>query len=233
MAGEESAELHLHTPGIGQQLARWTPRAAVRVARRGSCAAAKFGKARRRLQGAGSLPHERREAARHAACGQRGGRSVPVRFATGPRSSCSFQQQIRGEQRGGGRHLQWHLRAASIGCPGRSSQSTQMGPTLSSYAACTAARRVPCLEAWPAAVFALANILLKSFVEQKGALSTIKRCTGASHFACAHCLRLPRACQGPLPSAQTRSPSLLTVGLFFAGAGAVSGLELAACVLPV
>ena len=40
-------------------------------------------------------------------------------------------------------------------------QSTQ-GPTLSSYAECTAARRAPCLEAWPAAVFALA----KSHVSQ-------------------------------------------------------------------
>lgn len=123
MAGEESGELHLHTPGIGQQLARWTPLASVRLARRGSCAAAKFGEARRRLQGAGSLPRERRDAMRQAACGQRGGRSVPVRLATGPRSSCSFQQQIRGEQRGGDRHLRRHLRAASFGCPGRSSRA--------------------------------------------------------------------------------------------------------------
>ena len=44
--------------------------------------------------------------------------------------------------------------------------------------------------------FASVNILLKSLVEQKGALSTLKRCTGAAHNACAHCLRVPRACQG-------------------------------------
>ena len=57
------------------------------------------------------------------------------------------------------------------------------GPTMTSCDACTAAGRVPCLEAWPAAVFASAKNHLKSFVEHKGALSTLKRCTGAAHNA--------------------------------------------------
>ena len=96
-----------------------------------------------------------------------------------------------------------------------------------------AAGRALCLMAWPAAVFASAKSHLKSLVEQKGALSTLKRCTGASHNACAHCLRLPRACQGPQPSAPTVLPSLRTFALFVAGIGAVSSLELAARALPV
>lgn len=70
----------------------------------------------------------------------------------------------------------------------------QLGPTMTSYDACTAARRVPCLEAWPAAVFASANILLKSF----SALSTLKRCTRASHYLA------QRLCS--LPAFATRTP---------------------------
>ena len=123
MSGEESGERVLHTSSIGKQLARWTPRAADRLARHNSCAAAKIGEDRRRLQAAGILPRERRKAMRRAACSQCGGRSIPVRLATGPRSSCSLRWLIRGEQRGGGRHLRWHLRAATIGCPGRSSSA--------------------------------------------------------------------------------------------------------------
>ena len=69
----------------------------------------------------------------------------------------------------------------------------QMGPTMTSYDACAAAGRALCLMAWPAAVFASAKSHLKSFVEQKGALPTLKHSTRASHRACAHCLRLMRA----------------------------------------
>ena len=47
--------------------------------------------------------------------------------------------------------------------------------------------------------FASAKIHLKFFVEQKGALLTLKPLNRIiSHSACAHCLRLLRTCQVPL-----------------------------------
>ena len=90
------------------------------------------------------------------------------------------------------------------------------GPTLSSYAACTAARRARASRRGRRLFFASAKGHLKSLVEQKGALSTLERWslrTGASHNAFAHCLRLPRARQGPLPSAPTVPPPLSTTAL--------------------
>ena len=112
-------------------------------------------------------------------------------------------------------------------------QSTQMSPTMSSYDVCRAAGRALVPRGVAGSCFALAKSHLKSFVEHKGVLSTLERCTGASHRACAHCLRLPRACQGQTPSVPKLPTLLLTFALLFAGAGAVSGLELAAPVLPV
>ena len=91
------------------------------------------------------------------------------------------------------------------------------GPTLSSYAACTAARRARASRRGRRLFFASAKGHLKSLVEQKGALSTLERWslrTGASHNAFAHCLRLPRARQGPLPSAPTVPPPLPTFAFF-------------------
>ena len=89
-------------------------------------------------------------------------------------------------------------------------QCMQMGPTMTSCDVCRAAGWALVPRGVASGCFASANIFLKSFVEQKGALSTIERCTGASHFACAHCLHLPHACQGLLPSAPTRPQMLLT-----------------------
>ena len=56
---------------------------------------------------------------------------------------------------------------------------------MTSYDVCRAAGWALVPRGVASGCFASANILLKSFVEQKGALSTIERCTGASHFACA------------------------------------------------
>lgn len=106
-------------------------------------------------------------------------------------------------------------------------QCMQMGSTMTSYDVCRAAGWALMPRGVASGSFASANILLKSFVEHKGALSTLKRCTGASRNACAHCLRLTRACQGPLPSAPKVPPLLLTFAFFCARAGAVAGLELA------
>ena len=67
-----------------------------------------------------------------------------------------------------------------------------MSLTVTIYDACTAAGPVPCLNGWPAAVFASAKILLKFFVEQqqKGALSMLKPLhRSLSQCAYAHCLR--------------------------------------------
>ena len=92
-------------------------------------------------------------------------------------------------------------------------QCMQMGPTMTSCDVCRAAGWALGPRGVASGSFASANILLKSFVEQKGALSTIERCTGASRNACAHCLRLTRACQGPLPSALIVPPALSTTAL--------------------
>ena len=55
---KKSGERHLHTSGIGQQQARWTPRAADRLARRDSCADAKLAHDRRQSSGGtGSCGH--------------------------------------------------------------------------------------------------------------------------------------------------------------------------------
>ena len=56
-------------------------------------------------------------------------------------------------------------------------QSTQMGPSMPSYDACTAAGRALVPRGVAGSCFALAKSHLKSFVEQNGALSTLKRCT--------------------------------------------------------
>ena len=85
-----------------------------------------------------------------------------------------------------------------------------MGPTMTSCDACTAAGRALVPRGMAGGCFASAKSHLKSFVEHKGALSTLERCTGASHNAFAHCLRLLRACQGPLPSALKLPTLLLT-----------------------
>ena len=95
-------------------------------------------------------------------------------------------------------------------------QRMQMGPTMTSCDACTAAGRALVPRGMAGGCFASVNILLKFLVEHK-ALSTIERCTGASHNAFAHCLRLLRACQGPLPSALKLPTLLLTFALSFMG----------------
>ena len=96
-------------------------------------------------------------------------------------------------------------------------QRMQMGPTMTSCDACTAAGRALVPRGMAGGCFASAKSHLKSFVEHKGALSTLERCTGASHNAFAHCLRLLRACQGPLPSALKLPTLLLTFALSFMG----------------
>jgi hypothetical protein len=74
-------------------------------------------------------------------------------------------------------------------------QCLQMGPTMTSCDVCRAAGWALGPRGVASGSFASANILLKSFVEQNGALSTIKRCTGASHL-----------CLCSLPAFATRVP---------------------------
>ena len=105
-------------------------------------------------------------------------------------------------------------------------QSTQMGPTLSSYAACTAARRVPCLEAWPAAVLCVgqgppqvprraerctfdARTLVAAPEPLTMPLLTACVCHARARVRCRARRRCRRRCR-PLRS-------------FFAGTGAISG----------
>ena len=52
-----------------------------------------------------------------------------------------------------------------------------MALTTTSYDACTAAGRGPVPRGTAGGCFASGNILIKSLVEQDGALSTLKRCT--------------------------------------------------------
>ena len=88
-----------------------------------------------------------------------------------------------------------------------------MSLTVTIYDACTAAGPVPCLNGWPAAVFASAKILLKFFVEQKGALSMLK----PLHRRVSHSAPMLTACvcraRARFRCALTVPPSLLTFAL--------------------
>ena len=111
----------------------------------------------------------------------------------------------------------------------------QMGPTMTSYNVCRAAGCALVPRGVASGCFASANILLKSFVEQKGALSAIKRCTAYRSLSLCLCslpafaTRVP----GSLPSGPKVPPLLLTFALFFAGASAASSLEFALDSAPV